>query len=276
MIQYYNDIAPYILPHIVDRPQSLHIKLNGASAPGLYIKDMEGRQPGCAAIFSDRRRHKAEGKRDVIDYLVCNNTATLLWMINVGCIDINPWSSRMTGPETPDYIIIDLDPSEEERTEKGLERLRTTVLAAQEYCDAKNLVTFVKTSGKTGMHLLVPCSGFEFPQARMFAEQICEGIHELVPDVSTTNVSVSQRAGKVFVDPSQNDYADTIAAPYSLRPYHLPTVSAPVDKRELKSIDPHVFTMDNIFERLDKKGDLFQNINDNKMILQNVKALKKM
>jgi bifunctional non-homologous end joining protein LigD len=182
----------------------------------------------------------------------------------------------MTGPGTPDYIIIDLDPSEEERSGKGLERLQKTAMAAQEYCDAKNLVTFVKTSGKTGMHFLVPCRGFEFTQARLFAEQICEGIHELVLDVSTTNVSVSQRAGKVFVDPSQNDYADTIAAPYSLRPYHLPTVSTPIEKRELKSIDPHEFMMDNIFQRLNKKGDLFEKINDSKMILHNVKALKKM
>jgi bifunctional non-homologous end joining protein LigD len=274
VLEYYNNISQYMLPHIIDRPQSLHIKLNGANAPGLYIKDMEGRQPECAAIFSDKRRHKAEGKRDVIDYLVCNNTATLLWMVNIGCIDINPWSSRMTGPETPDYIIIDLDPSEENRTEKWLERLRTAALASQEYCESKKLKTFIKTSGKTGMHFLIPCRGFEFPQARVFAEQICEGIHELVPDVSTTNVSVSQRGGKVFVDPSQNDYADTIAAPYSLRPYIMPTVSTPVDKRELKNIDPHLFTMENIFERIRKKGDLFEEINEKAIIEKNVKSLK--
>ena len=107
--------------------------MHGANAPGLYIKDMEGRQPDCALIYTDKRRHQAEGKRNVIDYLVCNNKATLLWMINIGCVDVNPWNSRVTNADQPDYIVIDLDPSEDERTYKGLERFLETALAASEY-----------------------------------------------------------------------------------------------------------------------------------------------
>jgi bifunctional non-homologous end joining protein LigD len=237
---------------------------------------MEGRQPECATIYTDQRRHKAEGKRDVIDYLVCNNKATLLWMINIGCIDINPWSSRISSPEEPDYIIIDLDPSESKRTDKGLAMLRETAMATYAYCKKFGLKTFIKTSGKTGMHFLIPCRGFNYQVARNFTEHICEGIHQLVPDISTTAVSISQRQNKVFIDPSQNDYADTIAAPYSVRPYFIPTVSTPLHERELKKTDPHDFTIRNIFNRLNKNGDLFEKINDSKMIESNNKALKKL
>ena len=274
LIQYYNEAYPYIERYIHSRPQSLHIKLHGANAPGLYIKDMEGRQPDCALIYSDIRRHKVAGKRSTIDYLVCNNKATLLWMINLGCIDVNPWNSRITNPEQPDYIVIDLDPSENVRSEQGLNRLRETAMAANAYCNKNKLKTFIKTSGRSGIHLLIPCGGFNYSIARSFAEHICEEIHLLVPSISTTQISVSQRKDKVFIDPSQNDYADTIASVYSVRPYIIPAVSTPIDAKELKKVDPHDFTIKTIFGRLRKKGDLFENINDAKIIEANNRALK--
>jgi bifunctional non-homologous end joining protein LigD len=237
---------------------------------------MEGRQPDCAMIYSDKRRHKAAGKRNVIDYLVCNNKATLLWMINIGCIDINPWNSRITSPEQPDYIVLDLDPSEDQMSEQGLNKLRETALAANAYCKKKHLQIFIKTSGKSGVHILIPCRGFTYSTARSFAEHICGEIHLLVPPISTTEISVSQRNGKVFIDPSQNDYADTLAAPYAARPYIIPSVSTPVDGKELKNIDPHDFTIHTIFNRLRKTGDLFEKINDAKIIEANNRVLKKM
>lgn len=277
LIEYYHHMWPYIFPHLKDRPQSLHVKLQGANAPGLYIKDMEGRQPECADIFSDKRRHKAEGKRAVIDYLVCNNEATLLWMINLGCIDVNPWSSRTTHPLLPDYLIIDLDPSEKERSTKGLQMLQHSAMATKEYCDRLGLKAFVKTSGKTGIHFLIPCSGFEFSEARRLAEHICNEIHSLVPDYSTTKTAVAQRGDKVYIDPSQNDYADTIAAPYSVRPYFHPGVSTPLEWKEINNrLDPHAFTMHNIYERIKKKGELFSKISDKKIISANNKVLIKM
>jgi bifunctional non-homologous end joining protein LigD len=125
LMQYYHDIHRYIMPHIVNRPLSLHIKPKGANAPGLYIKDMEGREPNCASVFSVPRLHRKQGKRDIIDYLVCNNEATLLYQINLGCIDINPWTSRTTLPDSPDYIVIDLDPSDED-FKKAVEAARAS------------------------------------------------------------------------------------------------------------------------------------------------------
>jgi DNA ligase D-like protein (predicted 3'-phosphoesterase)/DNA ligase D-like protein (predicted polymerase) len=270
LIQYYHDVAPYLLPYIKDRPQSLHVKPVNASANGFYIKDMEGQQPDCADIFTDVRKHKKAGKRDKIDYLVCNNEATLLYMINLGCVDINPWTSRTTNPTKTDYIVIDLDPSDND-----FKKVIETAQAANAYFDAMKLRSFIKTSGKSGMHLLLPCAGFSFAEARTIAETICSAINELVPKITTTQVTVSQRRTKLYIDPNQNDYADTIAAPYSARAFHGPSVSAPLEWKEVKdSLHPSDFTIKNVLKRIKAKGDLFEGLLNKATITKNSKVLK--
>ena len=215
---------------------------------------MENRQPECADIFTDQRKHKKAGKRDLIDYLVCNNEATLLNMINLGCIDVNPWSSRTANPTEPDYIIIDLDPSDDD-----FKKVIATAKVAKKVFDKHKLLSFVKTSGKTGMHLLLPCTGINYQVARRVAEIICKEIHQLIPGITTIQNSISLRGSKLYIDPSQNDYADTIAAPYSVRPYHIPTVSTPLEWKEVnEELNPSNFTMHTILDRLKKKGDLFK------------------
>lgn len=275
LINYYHSVASYILPYLLDRPQSLHLKLINANGPGLFIKDMEGRQPDCATIFKDKRRHHVEGKRDEIDYLVCNNEATLLWMINLGCIDINPWNSIMQRPNEPDFIVVDLDPTPSNNGDVNVTQLVETAIATKNYCDKVNLKAFAKTSGKTGMHFYIPCAGISSEQARAYAENICKAIHQLAPDSSTIQNSISKRDGKVYIDPSQNDYADTLAAPYSVRPYHAPTVSTPLEWNEINhKLNPSVFTINTILKRLDKKGDLFENVLDNTIAIANTEVLK--
>jgi bifunctional non-homologous end joining protein LigD len=270
LITYYHSICPYILPHLKDRPLSLHIKQDGANAPGFYIKDMEGHEPDYLDIFSDQRRHKKKGKRNQIDYAVTNNEAALLYLINLGNIDLNPWSSRITNPQEPDFISIDLDPSDED-----FEKAIMTAQAAKKVFDRYKLQSFVKTSGKTGIHLFLPCQGFDFPKARKLAEKICGDVAKEVPDIATTEVSIDHRGSKLFVDPSQNDYADTLACAYSVRPYKHPIVSTPLDWKEVKdNLDPKKFTMDTLPERLEKKGDLWADLTDEKIKVANTKNLK--
>lgn len=277
LINYYHRVSEYLLPEIHDRPQSLHVKLHGATAPGLYLKDMQGMQPDCADIFADRRRHLAPGKRPVINYLVCNNEATLLWMINLGCIDVNPWTSRVDHILEPDYIVIDLDPSEPDITEASLAKLRNTAMAAKEVLQKLNLTSFVKTSGKTGMHFFIPCSGMDHPGARSIAANLCARIRDDVPDDATVEVSRERRDGKVFVDFSQNDYADTVAAAYSVRPFLMPLVSTPLAAREINSrLDPRKYTMKEMLRRLERIGDLFAPLGDKKIIAANNKLLKRL
>ncbi|MDB5202933.1 MAG: ligase [Ferruginibacter sp.] len=255
LIDYYHSISPYILRHLEDRPLSLHVKLINARAPGFYIKDMEGREPGCSGIFSTPRKHKTPGKRNTIDYLVCNNLPTLLYLVNLGCIDINPWTSRRTDPAHPDFIVIDLDPSDDD-----FSKAIKAAIATKQVLDQRKLKGFIKTSGKTGFHILLPCQGFSFAQARMIAEKICTDVHQLLPSITTTQVSVSSRGDKLYLDPNQNDEADTIASAYSARPAHGPTVSTPLDWKELTpKLDMNSFTIHTIPARLEKKGDLHKN-----------------
>jgi bifunctional non-homologous end joining protein LigD len=270
LISYYNSVSHYILPHLKGRPLSLHIKNISASAPGFYIKDMEGHEPDFMDIYSTERKHKAKGKSDVIDYAVCNNVPSLLWLINLGCIDLNPWNSTTEHPDEPDFIAIDLDPSDED-----FKKAVKTAKAAKEYFDDQGLTAFIKTSGRTGIHMFVPCSGFTFPQARMLAELICGEIHKLVPMFTTLEVSVDKRGKKLFVDFSQNDPADTLAAAYSVRPAKAPCVSAPIEWEELSlSMKPTDFNILNMTERLAGKGDLWCGLYAPKIKKKNNSILK--
>ena len=135
---------------------------------------------------------------------------------------------------------------------------------------------FPKTSGKTGLHLYIPCKGFGFPEARPIAEQICNQINELVPDITTTAVTISHRGNKLYIDPSQNDEGDTVAAPYSVRPagnqlyQHLWT-----GKKLMRNWIPKILISNTIFNRLDKKGDLFKDVMNKKIQSANSKILSK-
>ncbi|HWV72994.1 MAG TPA: DNA ligase D [Pseudosphingobacterium sp.] len=277
LILYYNQIAPYILPYLKDRPQSLNLKLSQAGGPTTFIKDMENRQPDCADIFTDSRRVKKKGKRGKIDYLVCNNVETLLYMIDWGCVDINPWASTTSHPDEPDYIWLDLDPTvaNTEQEDKGFAMASEVAVAVKEVLDHHKLKGFVKTSGKTGIHIYIPCSGFDFERSRLIAIALADQVHELVPQISTRHETISHRGNKVYIDANQNDYADTLAAPYSVRPYHQPIISTPLEWKEVKvGLDRYAFTMEAVQQRLKKKGDLFKGILNPKIAKRNNTRLK--
>jgi bifunctional non-homologous end joining protein LigD len=232
---------------------------------------MEGREPDCATVFHDKRKHPKPGKRNTIDYLVCNNEATLLYLINLGCIDVNPWMSRIQNPEQPDLINIDLDPSDDD-----FEKVIEVAQAAKKVLTKYKLISFIKTSGKTGLHIYIPITGIDFAAARNYSEKLGAELQELIPGISTTQVSISLRGDKVFIDPSQNDYADTLAAPYSARPNRIPTVSTPLDWKEVRpGLDPSQFTIDTMMARINKKGDLFKGVLDKTNQNKNSKAIKK-
>jgi bifunctional non-homologous end joining protein LigD len=272
LIKYYHSVVPFILPHLKDRPQSLHIKNIKPTAPGLYIKDMEGRQPAWSQTFTTPRKHKKKGKNDTINYLVCQDEATLLYMINLGCIDINPWTSRVDNYQQPDFVIIDLDPSDDD-----FKKVIRTALAAKKIFDKLKIKAFPKTSGKTGIHLYIPCEDFSFPEARNIAENICGQINKLLPDITTTEITVSKRGEKLYIDPNQNDEADTVAAAYSVRPSNHPTISAPLEWKEINNkLSPKNFTITNMLDRIEKKGDLFEKVIDEGIRKENSRVLKQL
>jgi bifunctional non-homologous end joining protein LigD len=149
--------------------------------------------------------------------------------------------------------------------------------AAKQVLDGYKLKSFAKTSGKTGMHIYIPCSGIDFHQSRLVASMIADEIHELAPMISTRNETINQRGDNVYIDAGQNDYADTLAAAYCIRPYHEPLVSTPLDWKEVKtSLDRWSFNIESIGRRINRKGDIFAGVLDKKLATSNARILQKM
>jgi bifunctional non-homologous end joining protein LigD len=286
LLLYYSQMSKWILPYVQYRPQSLVLKLTHAGGPKLFIKDMENRHPECASVFSDRRRVLKEGKRAKIDYLICNNVETLIYMVDTGCVDINCWASHLPDVEYPDYIWLDLDPTVAnnlkgakliERENEGFQKAMEIAIAAKKILDKLKLTGFLKTSGQTGLHIYIPCSRFTFGQTRTLAYKIADDVHKVTPKISTRRESKDLRGDQVYIDAGQNDYADTLAAPYCIRPYHAPLVSTPLEWSELtKKLDRYAFQIHNIGLRLKVKGDLFKGTIDRKIRDDNTKRLNEM
>jgi len=268
---YYHSIANFILPYIKERPLTLFIKPKGSGDEGIYLKNMRGRKIEKSKIFIDQRKHPIQGKSATIEYLVCNDEETLQYIIGLGCIDIHPWNATVHSPECPDYIVIDIDPSD-----SNFFKVVAAAKAVKFILSKYGLAGFPKTSGKTGMHIFIPCSGISFHDARLLAEKICSDAHKKLPQITTTERIVSKRGNAVYLDPSQNDRTDTVAAVYSVRPVHNLTVSTPIEWKELtKKLAPNLFNMETVKKRLTKKGDLFSGIFDKKIIAANNLELKK-
>jgi bifunctional non-homologous end joining protein LigD len=256
VINYYIKAFKYMRPYLHNRPLGLEIIKGAATDGGEFIRNVTGLYPEWATIFQTERKHPKAGKSATIEWLVCNGLATLVFIADLGSIDLHPWHSTTDRPNNPDYIVIDLDPSDND-FKKAVEVAR----AAKQYLDEAGLKAFIKTSGKTGLHILIPCSAIEYGRARSIGETICGQVHALLPDTTTLSTSIATRGNKVYVDPSQNDYADRIAATYCVRASVLPTVSTPIEWKELTStLDATAFTIDTILARIEKKGDLFKGL----------------
>lgn len=252
LIQYYTEVSSYILPYLKDRPQSLNRHPNGIKGPNFYHKDMDVEQ-----IPQWAKTIKLESKtnEDGIDYLICNDTATLIYMANLGCIEINPWHSRYKKPDNPDYVMLDLDPGNISFTD-----VVNTALVIKEICDETGIQCYCKTSGATGLHIYIPLgAAYDYEQSKTFAEILAGIAHKRLPSTTSIERPVSKRKDKVYIDFLQNRKGQTIAAPYSVRPRPFATVSAPLLWEEVNhQLRPEMFTIKNILQRLEKLGDLWR------------------
>jgi len=249
LLAYYAWVADLILPFLRERPLVLRRLPDGVTG-GLFYQKEAGKMPEwieTAAISS-------EGKK--IRYVVCNDVATLLWLTHLGCIDHDPWASRIDDLERPDYVFIDLDPSE------GTP-FTAVVEVAREVCAVLALAGmkfYVKTSGASGIHVFVPIERvYSFEQAAMFGQVVSRMAAARIPEKSTFERTVAKRpAGSVLLDYAQLAYSRPLAAVYSVRPEPQATVSAPVTPQELTAaLTPARFTLKTMTERLTKAGDLW-------------------
>lgn len=250
VIAYYAEIADVILPYLKDRPQSLHRHPNGITNEGFYQKNMSDSLPGWLATVEMYAESAARNVR----YLLCQDKATLTYMNNLGCIEINPWNSRVGSLDCPDYIVIDLDPGENE-----FDDVIETALAVKEVLDRAKVEAWCKTSGATGMHIYVPLGAlYSYDEAQDFAQIIGHRTHELLPELTSLERSPKARRKQIYIDVLQNRAGQTLASAYSLRPKPGATVSAPLEWKELKKgLHPSQFTIATMHRRLSRKGDLF-------------------
>ncbi|HSW88634.1 MAG TPA: DNA ligase D [Candidatus Saccharimonadales bacterium] len=265
VIAYYEKIAPFILPYLKDRPESMNRHPNGITGESFFQKDIltKPKWVKTIPIYS-------ESDKKTRHWLICNDKDTLLYMANLGCIEINPWSSRIPKKNYPDYLIIDLDPNGVDFKE-----VITTAKVVKRIMDKAKMASFIKTSGKTGLHILVPMGAmYTFDQTRKFAEILANVVAKELPHTTSVIRDPQKREKKIYIDFLQNRHGQTIAAPYSLRPVPGVCVSTPLEWDELKStLSPSDFTIKNILKRLEKKGDIWKGLLSHKGINM-LKSLK--
>jgi len=251
LLNYYYGVAPYMLPYMKNRPQSLNRHPNGINGMSFYQKNVEGKVPDWAETFAEF----SESTDENVHYFVCTDEASLIYMANLGCIEMNPWHSTIKNPNNPDYCLIDLDPHE-----IGFDKVIETAQAVKRVLDQLKIPSWCKTSGATGLHICIPLGAkYNYDQSRQLAELLVNIVHHEIPAITSVERSPSKRRRKVYLDFLQNRKGQTIACVYSARPKPGATVSTPLFWEEVKKgLTPQDFTIKNLFERLKTEGDLFK------------------
>jgi bifunctional non-homologous end joining protein LigD len=255
IINYYNEVADLILPYLKSRPQSLNRFANGINGHNFYQKDIDVKKTP-EWLKTTQLYSKSTDKE--IQYLLCDDRATLLYMINLGCIEINPWDSVIQHLEKPDWAVIDLDPSDS----NDFTEVVKAALTLKKVMDELETECYCKTSGSSGLHIYIPLvSKYKYEDVRKFAELIAHTVNVQLPQTTTLTRNIKRRNKKIYIDYLQNSYGQTLAAPYSIRPKQGAPVNTPLEWKEVnKKLLSSRFTIKNILKRLEKTGDLWKPI----------------
>ncbi len=259
LLAYYRDIAPVLVPHLRDRPFTMKRYPDGWKGKFFFQKDSPKHRPLWlrTAPFPASTR---EGERRTIEYAIVDDELSLLWMVNMGCIDMHAWASRADRPERPDWVMFDLDPSEG----VGFAETVEVALLVRQALELVGLQGYPKTSGSRGIHVLVPIARrHTFAQAHEFASVVAAGLARAHPGLVTTEWTKTKRRG-VLVDANQNGAGKTTASVYSVRPRAGAPVSTPLRWEELEpSLDPAQLTMETVLDRVARDGDLYAGVLEN-------------
>jgi bifunctional non-homologous end joining protein LigD len=250
LLNYYYQIAPYILPYITDRPQTLNRFPNGIYHESFYQKDVTKKAPSWITTYpyyswTDQREKQ---------FLVCTDEASLLYIASLGCIEINPWSSRTVSPDNPDWCIIDLDPDQ-----NTFEEVIVAAQVTRQILQSVGIESCCKTSGSTGLHIYIPLEAkYSYEESKEFGRAVAKAVNREIPGFTTVERYTSKRNGKMYIDFLQNRPQATVAAPYSVRPKPGAPVSMPVAWEEVKKgLRPDSFNLRNAVARVRETGDLF-------------------
>jgi bifunctional non-homologous end joining protein LigD len=255
LFEYYDRIAPALVTHLRDRPFTMKRYREGIAGDGFFQKQAPKGMPG----WIPTRRfetHPREGGSRLVDFPLVNSREALLWMVQMHCIDMNAWYSRVDKPDRPDYVVFDLDPPDDA---DGFEQAIAVGHLIRELLDELELPGYVKTSGADGIHVLAPIRrSASFEQTYEFAGAAARLLEARHPGVVTTEWLKKKRRG-VLVDHRQNGWGKTIASVYSVRPKPGAPVSTPLRWEELvPDLRPRDFTMDVALRRVSELGDLFE------------------
>ncbi|WP_229684404.1 DNA ligase D [Flavobacterium limi] len=250
MFNYYYQAAEFILPYLKDRPLSLNRFPGGIQGKSFYQKDVKGKAPQWAETFP-YTTSDGESK----EFLVGDDEKTLMYMASLGCIEMNPWFSRVQKPDNPDYCVIDLDPDQ-----NTFEQVIRAACEVKNILDALEIEGYVKTSGSTGIHIYIPLGAkYSYDQSQMFGRMIASVVHSQLPDFTSLERQIKNRGGRMYLDFLQNRPGATIACPYSLRPKPGATVSMPLHWEEVKKgLAMKDFTIENSIARIRSEGDIFK------------------
>lgn len=250
LIDYCTAVAPYILPHLEDRPLSLVRYPDGIGAPGFYQKDAPKGMPDWVRVLPVKSKEKGS----YINFVLCHDVATLVWLANSGVIEINPWLSSYPHLNSPDFAVFDIDPAEGATWEdvKVVAKMVRTLL--QEW----NLAGYPKLSGATGLHVFVPLElKYTFRQVSSFVGYAASLIEAAYPEKVTLERRVKSRAGHVYIDYPQVARGQTISTVYGVRARRSAPVSVPILWEELDQFHPASFNIRNAVDRVRSVGDLF-------------------
>ena len=255
LASYYVEVGPAIVPHLCNRPFTLKRYPDGIYGQPYFHKQAPKGKPSWIPTRQFRTWPREGGSR-LVDFTLVNEPAALAWMVQMNCIDMNAWYSRVDKPERPDYVVFDLDPPE---SRNGFAQAIKVAHLIREALEQLELRCYVKTSGADGIHVLVPITRrYSYPETYEFAERVSRRLEAENPGLVTTEWLKKKRRG-VLVDHRQNGHGKTIASAYSVRPKPGAPVSTPLRWEELgEKVRPRDFGMREALQRVEKHGDLFE------------------
>ena len=260
LLAYYEAVAPVLVPHLRKRPFTMRRYPDGVNGKVFFQKDAPQHMPEWIPTFTTQvTTRQTPRETRTIRMPVVNDALALLWMVNMGCIDMNAWYSRVDRADRPDFVLFDLDPS----AGVGFRETVEVALLVKQALDELGLRSYAKTSGSDGIHVLVPVERrYSYSETRDLAAVVADAIARSNPGLATTEWKKSHRRG-VLIDANQNGLGRTIASAYSVRPGPGAPVSTPLLWQEVnEKLDPLVFTMDVVLERVRRLGDLYRPVLD--------------
>jgi bifunctional non-homologous end joining protein LigD len=266
LIKYYEKISKTILPHIKGRPITMHRFPDGIRKDGFYQKNVLDYFP---KWLSTVRVDTENGKTE---HVLCEDKATLAYLANQACITPHVWLSKTRSLYKPDKLVFDLDPPNDD-----FDLVIFAAKKTKQLLDELNLISFVMTTGSSGLHVVVPLDRtFDFDQSRSFAEKVAKTLEKQFNDKLTTEIRKSKRRNRLFIDYLRNSYGQTSVAPYAVRAFDGAPVATPLDWHELnkKDLNSRFYNINNIFNRLRQKPDPWEKIFDFSKSLK--KAKKKL